>query len=88
MKEWKFIELDDSYGFGVTEDGFEFVETEVQGWNDDVDFSDLTTLITLRAVNYAHEVKVYQEYSHPEIRSNVTAMKLAKEAINDLVDQL
>ena len=88
MHEWKFIELDDSYGFGITEDGFDFVETYVQGWNDDVNFTDLTTLITLKAINYETEIKVFQEYLHPNIRSNVTAIKLAKEAVNDLVNQL
>lgn len=88
MKEWKFIEPADSYGFGTTKDGYDFVETSIQGWNDDENFTDLTDLITLKAVNYESEIKVFQEYYHPDIKSNVTAIKLAKESINELVEQL
>ena len=88
MKTWKFIELADAIGHGVTEDGFPFCETEVQGWNDDEDFSDMEDLLTIRAVEYDTEVKVYQYYSDPDVKTNITVMRLAKDAVQLLAKHI
>lgn len=87
MKTWKNIELSDGIGVGITEEGYTFYETEVQGWNDEQDFSDLENLITIQAVKKGKGIEINQIFSHPDVKSNVTAIKLAKEAEQLLIDR-
>jgi hypothetical protein len=86
MKFWKYIELDDGIGHGLTEEGVPFWEVEIQGWNDNETFTDLTSLVRLTAVDspFDSEIDLTVEYARPELARDLMIGKLVEEAKSDL----
>jgi hypothetical protein len=86
MKFWRYIELDDGIGHGWTEDGLPFWEMEIQGWNDDITFTDLADLVAIRAVllNSDSETKISVAYARPELQQDPIIENLVNQAISDL----
>ncbi|MGK7379769.1 hypothetical protein ACSFXN_18285 [Planococcus sp. 1R117A] len=86
MNYWRYIELDDGIGHGRTADGLPFWEMEIQGWNDDVTFTDLTDLVAIRAVlpDTDSEAEISVAYAHPELQQDLMIGQLVTQAIADL----
>ncbi|QKX52223.1 hypothetical protein QWY22_10895 [Planococcus liqunii] len=82
MKFWKYIELDDGIGQGLTEEGVPFWEVEIQGWNDNETFTDLTSLVKITAIDspYDSEIELNVEYNRPELEHDLMIGKLVDEA--------
>lgn len=77
---WKYIELDDAIDHGVLKDGSPFWEMHIQGWNDEEEFSDLTTLITIRTVLSGSKVKTYKKFLFPDLRDSPSFERMIAEA--------
>lgn len=86
MKCWRYIERDDGFGHGWTADGLPFWEMEIQGWYDDVTFTDLTDLVAIRAVlpDSDSETKSSVAYALPEMQQDQKISDLVTQAISDL----
>lgn len=86
MKFWKYIELDDGIGHGLTKENFPFWEMQIQGWNDNETFRDLTDLVTITAIRpYADsEVDIIVDYTFPELEHDLMIGKLVNQATSDL----
>lgn len=83
MKFWKYIELDDGIGHGFTETDLPFWEIEIQGWNDNETFTDLTTLVEIKATAASpdDEVKFSLTYFPSELEQDLMISKLVQEAL-------
>lgn len=77
---WNHIELSDHFGHGITADGDNFVEMDIDGWNDDEDFSDLDSIVTVGAVIEERSYRIYVKYNSEAAKSNVTVKRLIEEA--------
>lgn len=86
MKFWKYIELDDGIGHGYNQKEFPFWEMEIQGWNDNETFTDLTTLVVVRAIAATPEQEADFDitYFPPELKKDLMISKLVQEAIYHL----
>ncbi|WP_084242347.1 hypothetical protein [Planomicrobium okeanokoites] len=85
--EWKFIERADAIGQGIMENGDPFWESEIEGWNDNEEFTDLTELVVIRAVlSESKKITTFTKFHFPELENNPLIEKLIAEVESDLLD--
>lgn len=89
MKEWNFIEIDDGVGMGeFTEEGYPITEMTISGWNDDEEFSDAETLVTIIAIAKENEIELQIKYESEEIKANSIVQELLVEVRTEILEQV
>lgn len=90
MKEWNYIEISDMVQGGATVEGNEYVEMFIDGWNDDENWDDLETLVTVEAIKYevANRIDVITKYHFEDLKSNVTVRGLVNKLTKDILDHI
>lgn len=90
MKEWNYIEISDMVQSGATVEGNEFVEMFIDGWNDDENWDDLETLVTVEAIKYevANRIDVITTYHFEDLKSNVTVRGLVNKLTKDILEHI
>lgn len=83
MKTWTYIEWSNEFSHGVTDNGDPYIETEINGWNDEDNYTDVAALSRLKAIILnSHErldVGVDTEYIFEDARNNLKVRRLSKE---------
>lgn len=87
MKFYKYIELDDRISHGIAENGHSYWEKEIQGWNDNENFIDMTSIVKIRATDSQDELemKINVDYSRSDMEDDLMIGNLVNRAKNDLL---
>ena len=85
MKKWTFIDIDDSIGGGMTEEGYDVTEMTISGWNDDENFSDLEELVSVEATEKEDNIEFSIKYHYEFLHVDPTIEKLVEEIKSDLL---
>ncbi|MGE7983644.1 hypothetical protein [Solibacillus sp. NPDC093137] len=90
MKQWNYIEILDEVGYGISVDGYERVEMNIEGWNDDEEWEDLETLVTVEAIKNEdlNRIDVIITYHFDDLKSNVTVRGLVNKLTKDILDHI
>lgn len=88
VDKFKYIELSDGLGGGMTEEGYMFFEIDIDGWNDDEDFTDLETLVTIRATRLDdNKIEISIPYIYEEMKIDEKISGLINQAIEVVKDE-
>lgn len=88
MKAWEFIEISDGVGVGSTEDGFEYLEIDIEAWNDDEGFTDLEKIALVRATE-TEETILFSAYVKDEsLLEDERVTRLMEEATKQLEEEV
>jgi hypothetical protein len=84
LERWRFINIADDITHGITEDGFHYVSTDIDGWNDNENFSDLETILTVRATRIENLVQISLHFDGEEMKIDQQLEELIDMATNTL----
>ncbi|MBK5482683.1 hypothetical protein JFV29_12400 [Peribacillus sp. TH16] len=87
MEQWKHINLSDDIGAGITEEGYQFIEIDIEAWNDDENFSDFKTIVSVRATELDENIEVTVLSDFEQIAENPRVKELIEEAIEVLQEE-
>lgn len=82
MKTWKEIEMGDICVGNL------FVETTIEGWNDEEDFTDLENIVTIKAtIVQPNKIQVTVTYKYPHLKEDETIKEMVKEQKEEVIKE-
>jgi hypothetical protein len=58
LEKWRFINISGDITVGITDDDLHYISTDIDGWNDNENFNDLVTIVTIRATRKENNVQI------------------------------